>query len=122
MAKNNASPLDMPTVAAATGPTGEGDRANMTLNKQHQLSGKMAQIKIYPGSKEDPKDQFFGLNHYQITIRRGKWVEVPVEMADHIQGLTLTEREQDPDFPDDPDKFVWVDKPRFPIERRDPGR
>jgi hypothetical protein len=119
-ARESTAPNLAPNRVLPSGTTGEGDTANMKVNvQQHGFSGKTVEIKIYKGEKEDPKQQFFGLNHYQITITRDKWVRVPVEMADHIEGLVTTVKEPDPDFPDNEDKFVWADKQRFPLTRRD---
>ena len=120
MARSETAPNQMPMVRMADGATGEGDSANMAVAKQqHGFSGRTCEIKIYKGSKEDPKQQFFGINHYQVTIDRDKWVKVPVELADHIQSLVETVKEPDPEFPEDDTKFVWADKQRFPLQRRD---
>lgn len=87
---------------------------------QHGFSGETCEIKLYPASSSlEPTEPFFGINFYQVTIKRDKWVRVPVELADHIQSLEYTVREQDPDHPDDADKFIWVERPRFPLQRRD---
>jgi hypothetical protein len=118
MARN--APADMPQARHATGATGDGDTANMEVNKQqHGFCGKTCEIKLFKGEKHEGKDQFFGINHYQITIERDKWVRVPVEMADHIESLFFTVKEPDPSDPENEDKFVWAEKARFPMSRRD---
>ena len=110
---------DTPRAPAKTGATGEGDTADMKVNvQQHGFSGDTCEIKLYKGDKEDAKQQFFAINQYQITIERDRWVRVPVEMADHIESILQTVREQDPAHPDDPDAFVFAEKERFPISRR----
>lgn len=45
-------------------------------------------------------------------------MRVPVEMADHIEGLAYTVREADPEEPENIDKMRWVEKPRFPLQRK----
>ena len=47
------------------------------------------------------------------------WVRVPVEMADHIESCVETVREPDPDQPDDEDAYIFADRQRFPLQRRD---
>ena len=120
MAKSDKAPNEIPVTKTATGPNGQGDSADMDVNvQQHKFSGQTCEIKIFKGDKEDPKHQFFSVNHYHITIERDKWVRIPVEMADHIESLVQTVKEPDPQFPDDDNKFIWADKQRFPLQRRD---
>jgi hypothetical protein len=115
----SASPADMPTLRRANGATGEGDTADMKVNvQQHEFSGKTCQIKLFKGEHKT-RDQYFGINHYNITIQFDKWVEVPVEMADHIESLYYAAKEPDPEDPENEFKFVYVDRRRFPAERRD---
>lgn len=119
MAKNTA-PIDMPVTSTRQGATGEGDTANMKVNvQQHDFCGKTCEIKLYKSSDPKKKEQFFGLNNYQITIQFDKWVKVPVEMADHIESVIETVREPDPENPDDEDAYIFADKQRFPMQRRD---
>lgn len=88
--------------------------------QQHGFSGKTVEIKLFKSAdKNEPTTPFFAINSYAITIQREKWVRVPVEMADHIESLTYTVREMDPEEPDNPDKAVMVEQPRFPLQRRD---
>lgn len=87
--------------------------------QQHGFSGKTAEIKLFKGEPHEPVQPFFGVNGYQIQIQREKWVRVPVEMADHIESLTYSVRESDPNEPENIDKMQWVDKQRFPLQRRD---
>ena len=90
------------------------------------LSGDTVWIRLFKAEGNEDKEPFFGLGgtgatgqafDYHIKIQREKWVEVPKEMADHIEGLTYTVKEPDPADPDNPDKFVWADKQRFPLQR-----
>ena len=46
-------------------------------------------------------------------------MRIPVEMADHIESLVYTVREPDPEEPENIDKMQWVDKQRFPLQRKD---
>jgi hypothetical protein len=87
------------------------------MQKPYEMSGNTCWIKLFKEEGTEPKEPFFGLNFYQITIKRDRWVEVPVEMADHIESLKTRVREDDPEHPDDPDRFIWVDKDRFPCQR-----
>lgn len=87
--------------------------------QQHSFSGKTVEIKLFKGEPHEPIQPFFGLNNYQIQIQREKWVRIPVEMANHIESLTYTVREPDPEEPENVDKMKWVDKQRFPLQRRD---
>ena len=117
--RNTKAPTDMPVAKSSNGATGEGDTADMQKNvQQHGFSGETCEIKLFKGEKEDPKQQFFAINNYHVTIDRDRWVRVPVEMADHIESLAFTVKEEDPNDPDNEDKFVWADKARFPLTRR----
>jgi hypothetical protein len=40
-------------------------------------------------------------------------------MADHIESLMYTVSEPDQDDPDNLSKMQWVDKQRFPLQRKD---
>lgn len=114
------APADMPQTRMATGATGDGDTADMNVNvQQHGFSGKTCEIKLFKSADPKLKEQFFGLNHYQITIQFDKWVRVPVEMADHIESVIETVREPDPADPENEDAFIFADKQRFPLQRRD---
>lgn len=110
-------------MAKASSPTTtppDGSTTNIDVAKnQHGFSGKTCQIKLFKGEPHEPVTPFFGINGYQITIQREKWVTVPVEMADHIESLTYTVREPDPDEPENLNKMQWVDKSRFPLQRKD---
>ena len=100
--------------------SGDGSTTNIDVAKnQHGFSGNTCQIKLFKGEPHEPATPFFGINGYQITIQREKWVTVPVEMADHIESLTYTVREPDPDEPENLNKMRWVDKSRFPLQRKD---
>ncbi|MCA0214510.1 MAG: hypothetical protein LCH79_15200 [Proteobacteria bacterium] len=120
MAKNSTAPIDMPVTNRNSGVTGDGDTADMKVNvQQHEFGGKTCEIKLYKSADPKLKEQFFGINNYQITIQFDKWVRVPVEMADHIESLIETVREPDPEKPDDEDAYIFADKQRFPLQRRD---
>ncbi len=115
-----AAPQDMPVARTQPGVTGDGDSADMDVNvQQHNFCGRSCEIKLFKDADPKKKDQFFGLNHYQITIQFDKWVRVPVEMADHIESLIQTVREPDPANPEDEDAYIFADKQRFPLQRRD---
>ncbi|KRC36233.1 hypothetical protein [Acidovorax sp. Root219] len=106
--------------AAAAAEEAAGSNTDIDVQvQQHGFSGQTVEIKLFKGEANEPTQPFFGINNYQIQVQREKWVRVPVEMADHIEGLTYSVREPDPEFPDDPFKARWVDKPRFPLQRKD---
>jgi hypothetical protein len=121
MAKNQShAPIDVAQTRMPTGATGDGDTADMAVNvQQHGFSGKTCEIKLFKDADPKKKEQFFGLNHYQITIQFDKWVKVPVEMADHIESLHEAVKEPDPSDPENEDAYVFVEKQRFPLQRRD---
>lgn len=121
MAKTQSlAPIDAVQTRMPQGATGEGDTADMNVNvQQHSFSGKTCEIKLFKGDDPKKKEQFFGLNHYQVTIQFDKWVRVPVEMADHIESLYEAVKEPDPSDPDNEDAYIFVDKARFPLQRRD---
>jgi hypothetical protein len=101
-------------------PQPDGSTTNIDVAvQQHGFSGKTCEIKLFKGEPHEPLQPFFGLNGYQIQIQREKWVRIPVEMADHIESLAYTVREPDPDEPENVDKMQWVEKQRFPLQRRD---
>jgi hypothetical protein len=87
--------------------------------QQHGFSGATCEVKLFKGEPHEPVEPFFGVNGYQIQLRRENWVRIPVEMADHIESLTYTVREADPADPENFDKMKWVDKQRFPLQRKD---
>ena len=88
--------------------------------QQHGFSGKTVEIKLFKSSdRNEPTTPFFGINGYAITIQREKWVRVPVEMADHIESIVYTVSEEDPSDPDNLSKMRWVEKQRFPLQRKD---
>ena len=117
--RSSKAPADMPVGRNTTGATGDGDTADMQKNvQQHGFCGDTCEIKLFKGDKEDPRQQFFALNNYHVTIRRDHWVRVPVEMADHIESLAFTVKDADPNDPENEDKFVWAEKARFPLQRR----
>ena len=99
----------------------DGSTTNIAVAmQQHGFSGETCEIKLFKSSdKNEPVVPFFGLNSYAITIQRDKWVRVPVEMANHIESLSYTVTETDPDHPEDPTKYKMVEQPRFPFQRRD---
>lgn len=107
------------TAASAAGQV-EGSETDIDVAvQQHGFSGQTVEIKLFKGEANEPTQPFFGINNYQIQLQRERWVRVPVEMADHIESLTYSVREPDPEFPDDPFKARWVDKPRYPLQRKD---
>jgi hypothetical protein len=87
--------------------------------QQHSFSGETVEIKLFKAEGHEPKEPFFGLNNYQITLQRDKWIRVPVELADHIETLEYDVQEPDPEDPDNMAKATWVKKQRFPLQRRD---
>lgn len=106
---------DAAAVAAADGST-----TNSAVNmQQHGFSGDTCEIKLFKAESGESAQQFVGLNNYTAIIHREKWVRVPVEVADHLESLTYTVMEPDPEFPDDRTKDVWAPKARFPMQRRD---
>lgn len=120
MSKSSVAPIDRPVTSKSFGVTGEGDTANMKVNtQQHKFCGKTCEIKLFKSADPKQKEQFFGIDNYQITIQFDKWVRVPVEMADHIESCIETVREPDPERPDDEDAYIFADKQRFPLQRRD---
>lgn len=105
--------------AAAAAPAHDSETDIDVAVQQHGFSGKTCEIKLFKGEPHEPIQPFFGLNGYQIIIQREKWVRVPVEMADHIESLAYTVREADPEEPENLNKMQWVDKQRFPLQRKD---
>lgn len=87
--------------------------------QQHGFSGETCEIKLFKAESGEPQEPFFGLNSYQIKLQREKWVRVPVEMADHIESIVYTVSEEDPSDPDNLSKMRWVEKQRFPLQRKD---
>jgi len=87
--------------------------------QQHGFSGRTCEVKLFKGESGEPVEPFFGLNSYQIKLQREKWVRIPVEMADHIESLMYTVSEPDQDDPDNLEKMQWVEKQRFPLQRKD---
>ena len=87
--------------------------------QQHGFSGQTCEIKLFKGEPHEPLQPFFGVNGYQIQIQREKWVRIPVEMADHIESLIYTVHEADPEEPENLNKMRWVEKQRFPLQRKD---
>jgi hypothetical protein len=116
---------------SATATTKTAEKARDGFNpayKSKGFTGDTCWIKLGAKTRTtDKAEEFFGISgtgpkgafDYHITIKRNKWVEVPVEMADHIASLTVREKEPDPEDPDNPDKFVWVENDRFPMNRQD---
>ena len=87
--------------------------------QQHGFSGATCEIKLFKGEPHEPLQPFFGVNGYQIQIQREKWVRIPVEMADNIESLIYTVHEADPEEPENLNKMRWVEKQRFPLQRKD---
>lgn len=103
-----------PKTPGAVGSTTDAD-ANKNL---HSFCGDTVEIKLLKADKHETVQQFVGLNNYQAVIQREKWVRIPVEVADHIESLMFNDLEPNPDFPDDRSKDTWVERPRFPMQRR----
>lgn len=113
MATKPKSDATVPTVA-------DGSTTNSAVNiQQHGFSGDTCEIKLFKAEQGESAQQFVGLNSYTAIIHREKWVRVPVEVADHLESLTYTVMEADPEHPDDRSKDVWAPKARFPLQRRD---
>jgi len=87
--------------------------------QQHGFCGETCEIKLFKAEAGEPKEPYFGINSYQITLQREKWIRVPVEMADHIESILYTIQEEDIDDPDNLAKMKWVQKQRFPLQRKD---
>ncbi len=108
--------------ATATKPkldTGDENTTNSLANvQQHGFSGETCEIKLFKADPTESVQQFVGLNNYTAILHRDKWIRIPVEVADHIEGLSYSILEPDPMFPDDRNKDVWAEKPRFPMQRR----
>ena len=86
--------------------------------QQHGFSGETCEIKLTRADPNEPQQPFFGLNNYQIKVHFEKWVRVPVEMAKHIESLSYTVKEADPNEPDNIEKMTWVERARFPMQSR----
>ena len=78
----------------------------------HGLSGHKVRVEFLKTKDQEPRDIFVGVNDYQARIKRGTVVEIPVEVFEVLKGATYLDREDDED---DPDKFVWVEKQRYPF-------
>lgn len=98
---------------------GDGKTTNSAVNvKQYGFCGDTCEIKLFKAENGEATQQFVGIDGYTAILHRDVWIRVPVEVADHLEGLVYTRMEPDPMFPDDRSKDVWADKPRFPMQRR----
>lgn len=98
----------------------DGVTTNSAKNiSQHGFSGDTCEVKLFRAEQGEPGQVFVGLNSYTATLHREKWLRIPMEVADHLESLTYSVMEPDPDFPDDRIKDRWVEKARFPLQRRD---
>lgn len=99
---------------------GGDDATNVEANvNQHAFSGKTCMIKLFKAEPGEPTQPFVGLNSYSAILHREKWIEVPVEVADHIESLTYSVLEADPVDPDNRAKDTWQEKQRFPMQRKE---
>jgi hypothetical protein len=109
----------MATKPKHDGTVGDGKTTNSAANvQQHGFSGETCEIKLFKAENGEAAQQFVGIDNYTCILHRDVWVRVPVEVADHLEGLNYTRMEPDPQFPDDRSKDIWADKPRFPMQRR----
>jgi hypothetical protein len=76
------------------------------------FSGKTVTVEFLKTQGNEPRDIFVGVNEYQAVIKRGHPVTIPVEVFDVLKNATYTDREFEDD--DNPEKFVWVEKQRYP--------
>ena len=98
----------------------DGRTTNSAVNvQQHGFSGDTCEIKLFKADQGEAVQQYVAIDSYSCILHRDVWIRVPVEVADHLEGLCYTRVEPDPMFPDDRTKDVWADKPRFPMQRRD---
>lgn len=98
----------------------DGSTTNSAVNmQQHGFSGNTCEIKLFKAEAGEQAQQFVGVNGYTAILQREKWIRVPVEVADHLESLTYTVMEADPEFPEDRTKDHWAEKSRFPMQRRD---
>lgn len=110
----------MATKPKADAAVNDGSTTNSAVNmQQHGFSGNTCEIKLFKAEAGESAQQFVGLNSYTAILQREKWIRVPVEVADHLESLTYTVMEADPEFPDDRTKDRWAEKARFPLQRRD---
>jgi len=109
----------MATKPKADAKAGDGSTTNAAVNKQqHGFSGDTCEIKLFKAENGESSQQFVAIDSYSCILHRDVWIRVPVEVADHLEGLCYTRLEADPMFPDDRTKDTWQDKPRFPMQRR----
>lgn len=98
----------------------DGSTTNSAVNvQQHGFSGETCEIKLFKAESGESAQQFVGINGYTAILQREKWMRVPVEVADHLESLSYTVMEADPEYPDDRTKDRWTEKARFPLQRRD---
>lgn len=99
--------------------TGDANTTNSAANvQQHGFSGETCEIKLFKADPGESTQQFVGLNSYTAILHREKWLRIPVEVADHIEGLSYSVLEPDAMDPDNRSKDIWSEKPRFPMQRR----
>ena len=113
--------LDAPTTnkRAAKRSTGNESSTNVEAAvTQHGFSGETCEIMLFKAEPGEPNQVFVGVNSYNAVLHRQKWVRVPVEVADHLESLTYSMLEPDPTDPDNRAKDTWVEKQRFPLQRR----
>lgn len=96
----------------------EGFVTNGKTHAAHGFSGELVDIKIFRGVPGEDSEPFFAIGTYTCRIRRDTWVRVPVELADMIDTLEVGDQEPDPAAPDDRTRDRWVQRKRFPFERR----
>lgn len=106
-----------PAARTAAAPEAVDTSTNTAVNvEQHMFSGETCEIWLYDSpDPNEPRQPFVGLNGYTATLHRKTWIRIPVEVADHLESLTYTKRQENPD---DPDEVEWVDVARFPMKRR----
>ena len=109
----------MATKKASDTPAQDGNTTNSEVNKAvHGFSGDTVEIRLFKAEPGEPVQVFVGVNHYTAVLHREKWIRVPVEVADHLESLSYTVQEADEEHPDDRTKDKWVEKQRFPMQRR----
>lgn len=106
-------------MATAKTPEPDGNTTNIKVNMAlHGFSGETCEIKLFKAEAGESSQQFVGLNNYTAILHREQWIRVPIEVADHLESLMYTVLEADPMDPDNRQKDKWVDKQRFPLQRR----
>lgn len=76
------------------------------------FSGKTVTVEFMKIKDQEPTDIFAGVNEYQVRIKRGTKVTIPLEMFEVLERATYEDQEEDPD---NPDNKSMVQKQRYPF-------